>query len=228
MWAETASNNHWKAGKADSLDLQHFHFHLFHVACRNSAEADIVWLPAILIPFCCLHGYYSVRERLGRMVAQWLQHTVPTYDHQLGIPTAEDGGSASCWPTGALPMAFGCPLRITSVFYQEVLVSITCMAESLAAWRLRTTGLEMSSNQGQGWFFPWFFRFNFQATILCHQFGSIWSSWLTFPCGLMFRRQIMRALPGNGWPKPSRHRQRSLSVRNRRSWELGNDIIGCW
>eukprot|EP00435_Cladocopium_sp_Y103_P035995 s2058_g9.t1 len=35
---------------------------------RKSADADIIWLPAILIPFCCLHGYYSVREMEDQQV----------------------------------------------------------------------------------------------------------------------------------------------------------------
>ena len=117
MWAETASNNHWKASKADSLDLQHFHFYLFHVACRNSAEADIVWLPAILIPFCCLHGYYSVREKLGRMVDA--QSVASAYGPNLKWP-----------PTGNMPichhLSSGVLTAFTNAWVYTVYLTMSC------------------------------------------------------------------------------------------------------
>lgn len=77
---------------------------------RNSAEADIVWLPAILIPFCCLHGYYSVREMEDQQVAdlqannesstwQWLTETFKTSSEEsLSPEQVQSYGSAQTAP----------------------------------------------------------------------------------------------------------------------------------
>lgn len=77
---------------------------------RNSADADIIWLPAILIPFCCFHGYYSVREMEDQQVAdlqannqssfwQWLTDTFKTSSEEsLSPEQVKSYGSAQTAP----------------------------------------------------------------------------------------------------------------------------------